>query len=286
MQQTSSSGFDDLVGRRRTKRRNTGFAGNHQRCWLWGRHAVLETLRGGRWLPNQIRIASELLSGTQIREVTELAAVHAVPCVEVVSGDLDQLCGRHEHQGLMARMPEFPLADVADTLQQLSTQPAAFVLILDRIQDPFNFGAILRSAEILGAAAVFVADREQATVNSHVVRSSAGAVNHLPIAQTESLPELLRSLQQLEFKVAGASEKANTAPAEVDLTGKLALLIGNEGSGPEPELLEKCDLLLSIPQVGQVASLNAAVAAGILCYEVARQRSMSTNSRKQSPRSS
>lgn len=258
-----------MVGKR-SKRRRNGLLGNHQRCWLWGRHAVLETLRAGCWLPVQVRIGPEQLTPAVRSEVRQLAQSRQVPLVEVADEELDQLAGRQEHQGLMARMPEFPYADFSKTLAALPQNP--FVLVLDRIQDPFNFGAILRSAEILGVAAVFVASREQAAVSSHVVRSSAGAVNFLPIVQTESLLSVLEELRRRGLQTACASEKGNSAPDSVNLTGPTALLIGNEGSGPAEELINACDVQLSIPQSGHVGSLNAAVAAGILCYEIARQR--------------
>ena len=266
---------NSLVGRRRKKRSNTPVLGNHQRCWLWGRHAVLETLRARRWKPLEIFVDPFQLDFATRGEVTTLAESLKVPLRDSDSETLDRYCGRNEHQGLLARMPDYPYADAAPLLKQLTDR--SFVLLLDRIQDPFNFGAILRSAEIFGVNAVFVPNREQARVSVHVARSSSGAINHIAIAEVESLSEAVQALKERGLKIVGASEKAEREPACSDFTHGVAVIIGNEGAGPNEELLSLCDEQLRIPQSGQVGSLNAAVAAGIFCYEVARQRSASTS---------
>ncbi|WP_437229210.1 23S rRNA (guanosine(2251)-2'-O)-methyltransferase RlmB [Planctomicrobium sp. SH661] len=244
--------------------------GNHQKCWLWGRHAVLETLRAEHWVPFEIAIAPEILEEAAATETLVLARRLDIDIAEMTSGELGRLCGTTDHQGIAAKMPPYPYADPAAVLNRLGT--GSFVLVLAGIQDPFNFGAILRSADLFGVDAVFVPTAGQAAVSSHVARSSVGAVNYLQIVQSPDLTETCRNLQQQGIQIIGASEKGDRSPARTDLQRATALLIGNEGSGIPEELLTLCDAQICIPQQGHVGSFNAAVAAGILCYEVRRQR--------------
>ena len=144
--------------------------------------------------------------------------------------------------------------------------------MLDGIQDPYNFGAILRAAEVLGVDAVFIAAAGQVGVTSMVVRSSAGAVNRLPLAVVDDLVALVAELKARGMRVAGASEKAAELLAGFDFSAAAVVVIGNEGRGPRPEILAACDALVRIPQAGRIGSLNASVAAGICFYEARRQR--------------
>ena len=256
-----------MVGGKRS--RSSSLMGNHQKCWLWGRHSILELLRADRWPPLELGVASDLPEA-EAREVHRWAQRHNCP-VEVCSDvELERRCRAPDHQGLIARMPEFPYRDPVELIASLPKN--GWCVLLDRIQDPFNFGAILRSAEVLGASAAFVGMAGQSPVNAQVVRSSAGAVLHLPVGRATSLAEMGRQLQSRGLRLCGASEKGTLPPSACDLTGAVGLVIGNEGRGISPEMLTLCDTLLTIPQTGRVGSLNAAVAAGILCYEVARQR--------------
>jgi len=259
-----------LVGRQKQSQKKRELLGNHQKCWLWGRHAVLETLRAGRWLPLEVVACPEMLTVEQQQELSALQRTLRFPFQTASSEELRRFCGSQEHQGLMAKMPSFPYGDPDELLRRLPEDSA--VLVLCGIQDPFNFGSILRSADLFGINAVVVPKAGQAAVSSHVVRSSVGAVNYLTIVQVDQLLLYCRQLQGAGLKLHAATERGNLAPAQVSLTGPLAILIGNEGSGVPPELIELSDVQLAIPQTGHVGSLNAAVAAGILCYEVQRQR--------------
>ena len=258
-----------MVGGRKTRPRERELMGSHQRCWLWGRNVVLDTLRAGRWKPHELLHLPDLSSAV-LAEVRQLADSQQVPLHEATEKQFRDLIRAEDHQGLAARMPPYPYRVGRDVLDGLRRN--AFVLLLDGIQDPFNFGAILRSAEVLGVDAVFVAPSRQADVTAQVVRSSAGAVNHLALARVDNLARLAEELRSRGLQVCAASEKGSRPPADIDLTGPTALVIGNEGTGVSAELLERCDGLLAIPQEGRTNSLNAAVAAGILCYEVQRQR--------------
>ncbi len=243
--------------------------GSHQKCWIWGRNAVLETLSAGHWKILDLHV-SRFLSPELIEQVRVLsAAVGLVPVVESPD-ELERLGRTTEHQGYLARMTDFPYADGDAVIKALPDNP--FCVILDGIQDPYNFGAIIRSAEIFGAQAVFIGESGQVGVTSMVVRSSAGAVNRIPIVRVPDVIPVVDRFRTLKIQVVAASEKADHALMDHDLTSGTAIVIGNEGVGPRPELLRRCTTVVKIPQVGTIGSLNAAVAAGIFFYEMRRQR--------------
>jgi 23S rRNA (guanosine2251-2'-O)-methyltransferase len=242
--------------------------GNHNRQWIGGRHVVLEALRAGRWLPLEVAVCQ--VTGETLEEPLELARQLGLPVKSLDPLAMNRLCRGGEHQGLAMRMPEFPYADLDDLLST-AVRPTA-LLLLDRIQDSHNFGAILRSAEVFGFDAVIVATKGQSPVNEQVVRSSAGAIHHLTLVRVPSLDDAIQRIQQAGCRVHGAAPEGSTPLAQVDLGRPAALLIGNEGDGITPALLALCDERVRIPQQGQTGSLNAAVSAGILCYELRRQR--------------
>jgi 23S rRNA (guanosine2251-2'-O)-methyltransferase len=254
------------------KRRRSGprkLLGSHQKCWLYGRHVVLETLRAGRWRPLEVWVADNL--DTDVRtEAARLAATMQIDVAAHPAGELTRRCGGLAHQGLMAKMPAFPYTGLEAVLAAGGAAP--FYVVLAGIQDPFNFGAIVRSADVLGADGVFVPTANQSAVTAQVVRSSAGAVNHVPIVQTADLADLIRRLRDRGIACVAATGSATRPASECDLSGPCALVFGNEGTGIQDDVLAACDAQVRIPQVGHVESLNAAVAAGILCYEVRRQR--------------
>jgi 23S rRNA (guanosine2251-2'-O)-methyltransferase len=176
-------------------------------------------------------------------------------------------------------MAEFPYERAEPVLAVRNERP--LFAILDGIQDPHNFGAVIRSAHMLGVDALFVPTRGQVEVTALVARSSAGAVNHIPIAQVDDLVALAGQLRSRRVRVIGTSQNAARPIFESDLSSGTAVIIGNEGSGIRPELLAVCDELVTIPQFGAVESLNVAVSAGILFYEAQRQRVQKAVGRKQ-----
>ncbi|MFO0917368.1 MAG: RNA methyltransferase [Planctomycetaceae bacterium] len=167
-------------------------------------------------------------------------------------------------------MAEFPYLTANGLLERTTTQ--SIIVVLDRIQDPYNFGAIIRSAEGLGLEGMVIGTREQSAVNSLAARGSAGAVNHLPICRVDDLAGFVRELRQQQWQVWGASEKGSTPLSAMSWELPLAVIIGNEGVGISPEVLSLCTQIVQIPMLGRVGSLNAAVSAGILCYEAAESR--------------
>lgn len=260
-----------MVERYRRARGKRKLLGNHQKCWVWGRNLVLEALRSGRWLPIDLLLADSAPDDVSA-EVRSLAENQDVPVSEVSAAVIRQKCHTSEHQGLAARMPEFPYYDSKYLTSLLANVSRPLLLLCDRIQDPYNLGAIVRSAEALGVTAVVLGTREQTGVTSLVARASAGAVVHVPIVQVESMEGCVSALRSDGIVLAGCSEKASQAVYDCDLSGPAGLVIGNEGTGIRPAILEQLDYQLSIPQSGTVSSLNAAAAAAIALYEVSRQR--------------
>jgi 23S rRNA (guanosine2251-2'-O)-methyltransferase len=259
-----------MVGQRRKKQRSKkAMMGNHQNSWLRGRNAIVETLEAGRWLPNEL-VLSDQLAEEAHKPIVDSATVLQVP-FEIVSHErVTQLCGARDHQGVIARMPPFPYLDVESVIEQASELP--LFLILDSLQDPFNFGSVCRSAGVFGVSGVFVAETGQAEVNSQVARSSAGAINRLKIARSQSLIETTDLLNKSGVRVVATSPHAKRRIDELDCSEPLAVVIGNEGAGVSEELLARCDELVTIPQATGFESLNAAVSTGIVLYEIHRQR--------------
>ncbi len=243
--------------------------GSHQKCWLWGRHAVMETLRAGRWPVLELHLARTLPEAERA-EAEALAREHGAPVKVQSPGRLEQLGHSPAHQGYLAKMAEFPYADAARLLE---ARPAdALYLVLDRMQDPHNFGAILRSSEVFGADAVFIGTREQVGVTTAVARASSGAVNRVPVAQVELLTDLVHEIKARGVAVVGASTPADRTITDHDFRPATAVVIGSEAHGLSDVLLAETDSLLSIPQHGAIGSLNAAAAAAVFLYEARRQR--------------
>lgn len=243
--------------------------GQHQSSWIWGRHLVCETLQAGTWPILELWLADDL-TDSEVQAVQELALGASVPLQRASRKSMVSKCRGEDHQGYAARMAEFPYRSL-ESLWDPAVQWPLFV-ILDRIQDPYNFGTMLRSAEIFGAQGIIIGSREQTGVTSQVARSSVGAVNRLPIVQVEDLAATARQLQERQVLVLGASEKADGPIWNFDLRQPLAVVIGNEGRGMSAELAACCDATVKIPQQGVINSLNAAAALAIFCYEISRQR--------------
>ena len=264
----------------RKRKKKTAFSGNHQRGWMWGHHAVTETLMTGTWPVHEIFANQKAFN--QFSELLAAKQALGIPLELVENERLEQLCGSSEHQGLVVRMAAFPyqpfeslaekLAEQINRPSQATPSPVPLVVICDRLQDAFNFGAVLRCCDGANVAAVVVGDHAQAQVTPHVARSSSGAVNHLAIVQVTDLVVAAVSLKELGFQIIAADANTDSNVWTSNLTGPTALIIGSESMGVCAELLAICDQRLCIPMQGKVTSLNAAVAAGILLYEIRRQQ--------------
>lgn len=262
--------------RRRNTRRTKGeLLGNHQKCWLWGRNVALETLRAGRWLPHVVCYSPELNEASST-ELMSLTRQLDLPLERVSHERLTELTRSREHQGLAMQMPPFPYWSLDEVLNAAKTPQ--FLLLLDSIQDPFNFGALCRVACVFGVQGVIIGSHAQVEVTSQVARSSAGAINRLALAQVDDLSPVIERLKTQGIRVTAATLTARQPINACNFQQPTALIIGNEGRGIQPDLIRLCDAEVLIPQATDFDSLNAAVAGGILMYEVHRQRMAASSS--------
>ena len=257
-----------MVGRSSGGKRSGRASRNRPGDWIWGRRVVIETLRGGRWPIRDVWLSERVEAGVA-EEVRRLADNLGVGVQQADSGSIRARCHTDQHQGLLARVGEYPFGSLEEMLEDAGSLP--LWLLLDAVQDPHNLGAILRSAEILGVDGVVVSG-DHAAINGHVARSSAGAVNHVRIARAENLVGLVMRLRRDGVAVLAATAEESVAARACDLSGPVALVVGNEGDGVAADVLDVCDGRIGIEQSGRIESLNAAVAAAVLLYEVDRQR--------------
>lgn len=188
---------------------------------------------------------------------------------EASADELTRICGSSDHQGIVAEVEPYPYADAA----MLLDAPDALIVALDQVQDPHNLGAVARSAEAAGATGLVIPDRRSAAVTPAVCKASAGAVEHLAIAQVRNLADWLESAKSQEgVWVYGAAAEGEVVHSAVDLTDPVVLVLGSEGRGLRPRVAAVCDGLISIPIRGRTESINVSAAAAVLLFEVVRQR--------------
>jgi 23S rRNA (guanosine2251-2'-O)-methyltransferase len=241
---------------------------------VYGIHAVEEALVAGERL-RAIHVADHRQRDPLLRGIIEQAKAAAIPLRFEGRQWFTQLPYK-AHQGVVAMSPPFAYASLHDVLSTpRSKERPVLVVVLDHITDPHNLGAIIRTAECAGAAAVVIPERRAAGVNPTVRKTSAGATGHLPVVRVGNLADAIQQLKKANVWIAGAdaAEGARNL-TEADLAGNVALVIGAEGEGLTPLVRRECDFLVKIPLLGQVASLNASVAAAVLMYEAVRQRAL------------
>ena len=241
---------------------------------VWGRHPVLALLRrGGRQLDEVAVLAG---GAGPLGEVVALARRSGVRVSFRTRDQLTAMAGSSNHQGVVARVASAEYTDL-DALQEVpaSRGEPAFFLALDQIQDPRNFGALLRTAEALGVHGVVVPKHHAVGLTGAVARTAVGAAEQVAVARATNLVSALETLKQSGTWVYGATAEGGVRPWEVDLTGPLCIVLGGEGEGLRPLVARTCDAVLTIPMSGQVGSLNVAAAGAALCYEVVRQRARS-----------
>ena len=234
-----------------------------------GRNAVTEALRSGREL-DKLFIAHG--SSGAVQAIVAKCVQRGVVVKEVPATKLDFLSGGGNHQGVVLMAAAHAYATVEDMLRLAESRgEAPFLLLCDEIEDPHNLGAIIRTAEAAGAHGVIIPKRRAATLTSAVAKAACGALEYLPVAKVTNLAAEIDALKERGLWIYGA-EMCESPWCQTDWTGPVALVIGSEGKGLGMLIKRKCDGLVSMPMLGKINSLNASVAAGILMYEVARQR--------------
>jgi 23S rRNA (guanosine2251-2'-O)-methyltransferase len=236
-----------------------------------GRNPVVEALRAG--VPaSALYVAERIDSDDRVRESVKLAGDARVPLLEAPRGELDRLAGAAPHQGLVLQVPAYDYAHPDDFLT-VAGDAAPLVVALDGVTDPRNLGAVLRSAAAFGVHGVVVPARRAAGVTATAWKVSAGAAARVPVARATNLTRTLEAYRSAGFFVVGLAGDGSTDVADLDVAdGPLVLVVGSEGKGLARLVREACDVVASIPIASSTESLNAAVAAGIALYEVARVR--------------
>jgi 23S rRNA (guanosine2251-2'-O)-methyltransferase len=231
-----------------------------------GRHTVIEALDAGQSID---KVLVDRLS--TFNDVIDRCKKAEIPVQKVPRERLDKF--GTNHQGVAAFRAQVEYISIEDLVPHLFDQGTTpLLVILDRVTDVGNFGAISRSAEVLGADALVFPARESAQLNADAVKRSSGALLRIPLCRVKDLVYAVRFLKESGIVVLAADSKGVTAVQEIDLTQPTAILIGSEGQGVAPELLRVVDQIIHIPQIGEMDSLNVSVAAGIILYEVQRQR--------------
>lgn len=237
---------------------------------LEGRNAVLEVLKSGRDI-EKLLVQKGNLEGT-IKRILAMAGEKGIVIQEVSRQKLDELSQTKNHQGVIVLVSAHEYVELEDILQLAREKGEdPFVLLLDGITDPHNFGAILRTAECAGVHGVVIPKRRSVGLNATVGKTSAGAIEYMPVARVTNLVKAMEQLKKEGLWIACADMKGLDY-FDTDMKGPLALVIGSEGDGVSRLVRENCDFTAAIPMYGRIASLNASVAAGLLMYEVVRQR--------------
>ena len=235
-----------------------------------GRNAVMEAFRSGKTIDRLF-----ILDGCQdgpILSIKREAKKQDTLIRYVDSKRLDQLSETVKHQGVIAYAAAYEYAEVEDILNVAKEKnEAPFIILLDNIEDPHNLGAIIRTAHQAGAHGIIIPKNRAVGLTATVARTSAGALNYLPVAKVTNLAKTIEDLKKEGLWFACADMDGETM-YRANLTGAIGLVIGSEGEGVSRLVKEKCDFTVSIPMKGQIDSLNASVAAGVLCYEIVRQR--------------
>ncbi len=242
----------------------------HNDFIIEGRNAVIEAFRAGKTMDKLF-----ILDGCQdgpILTIKREAGKHGSLIKYVTKERLDQLSETGKHQGVIAYAAAYEYADVTDILKKAKEKKEApFIILLDGIEDPHNLGAIIRTANLAGAHGVVIPKNRAAGLTATVVKASAGALNYTPVAKVTNLGQTMEELKKEGIWFVCA-DMEGTQMYRLDLKGPIGLVIGSEGSGVSRLVKEKCDFAASIPMQGNIDSLNASVAAGVLAYEIVRQR--------------
>ena len=239
--------------------------------YIVGRNPVLEILKTDKEI-EKIFILKGDLQGS-IKKIIGMAKDKNIIIQEVDKNKMDTFAEGEIHQGVAALVTGYEYASIDDILARAETRKEdPFIIILDELEDPHNLGAIIRTAECAGVHGVIIPKRRSASVNQTVYKSSAGAVEHMLVAKVTNITNTIETLKDKGLWIYGADMDGENYHFNQDLKGSVALVIGNEGKGISRLVKEKCDVLVKIPMLGKIESLNASNAASILIYEVIRQK--------------
>lgn len=237
---------------------------------VFGIRAVIEAIESGKQVDKVLM--KKDLGGDLAHELMGVIREYGVPVQRVPVERINRVT-RKNHQGVvafMAAVDYYHIDDIVPALYDEGINP--FVVILDGVTDVRNFGAIARTCECAGVNSIVIPERDSVSVNADAVKTSAGALNYLPVCRERNIVNAVKYLRDSGFKVIGASEKTDLNYTKADFTGPVAIILGSEGHGISADMLKLCDTLVAIPEFGQINSLNVSVAGGIMIYEVVRQR--------------
>jgi 23S rRNA (guanosine2251-2'-O)-methyltransferase len=239
---------------------------------LYGRNAVRECLRARRRQAHRLLLGNTVKSSAIIEEIISLARQLKAPLQRVPRQELDRLAQNHQGVALeVGSYITFQINDILRRAEKMGEPP--FIVMLDHIEDPHNVGAILRTAEIVGVHGVIIPNQRAARITPAVVNASAGAAEHVWVAEVSNLGRAIQTLKERNIWVAGLEGLPEAVPVnQANLTGALALVIGSEGKGLRRLVRESCDFLVKLPMRGKIESLNASVAAGLIMYAVWQTR--------------
>lgn len=236
-----------------------------------GRNTVLELLESGRDI-NKILVANGEKHGS-IHKILAIAKERKIIVTEMERNKLNQIAQTPNNQGVIAIVPPYNYCEVEEILEEAKRKnEMPFILILDGIEDPHNLGSIIRTAETAGVHGIIIPKRRAASVNSTVSKVSAGAVEYMKIARVNNINETIRYLKEQDVWICGTDMDTNTIYTKQDYKMPIAIVIGSEGFGMSRLVKENCDFLVKIPMKGKITSLNASVSAGIIMYEVVKNR--------------
>ena len=242
----------------------------YEELTIEGRNAVMEAFRSGKTI-DKLFVLKNCQDGP-VNSILREARKHDVIVSFVAKERLDQMSETGKHQGVIASAAAYAYAEVEDILRKAKEKgEPPFIILLDNIEDPHNLGAIIRTANLAGAHGVIIPKNRAVGLTATVAKASAGALNYTPVAKVTNLSQTIEELKKegLWFVCA---DMDGTQMYQLDLKGPIGLVIGNEGTGVGRLVKEKCDLVASIPMRGDIDSLNASVAAGVLAFEIVRQR--------------
>lgn len=233
----------------------------------YGFHAVVEVLKQGK--VNKLFLQEDL-KGQNVETIKELAKNQQVPVKWAPKSKLEDLTNKGTHQGFVAMTTPYAYLTLGELLEK-TAEKEPFYMILDGLEDPHNLGSILRSADAAGVDGIIIPKHRSVAVTPTVIKTSTGAVEYVPIARVTNLNQTIQKLKEEDFWIFG-TDMAGTPYHQWQATGKIALVIGNEGSGISASIKKEVDEMLTIPMTGHVQSLNASVAAAILMFEAAKKR--------------